>query len=150
MLIAFFIGAVVGGGVAGLPFYTGCSGGIWPGHVHDRQNLPDVSFCGNRCTGQLRWKEQELAVHPAFRLCRDAAVYDDPHDDSAGRRDHECDDVPGRWRGIRRRNGRALQYGTEQEGFGIKKSGKPVHYDRLAVFVSICVILTCDIIQYSL
>lgn len=123
-LITFFIGGVVGGSVAGLPFELGAAGvsGLVMCMLAD---LPYSSLRGNLPAHECHSKEPELDEHMSVPVRRDAAVHDGSNDDAAGFRLHECRPVPGRRGYLRCRYRHCQQHSFREDKSGwIKKNPK--------------------------
>lgn len=113
MLLAFVIGAMLGGAISGLPFDVGTEY-RWDCHVPFGKGVPDGGVCSGLSAYECCGKTEDMDVDGGVFLCEHAVLYDDSHADAAGFRDWKCDWLSGRWHPVQCRLRCGQQSGIEQ------------------------------------
>ena len=131
MFVLYFVGAMVGGGFAGLSFDVAAVGASAGGIIACM--ISKVFFALVFVSIALtlyRGKAKIVALDPRLLSCGNAPLYDDPHDDAAQFRRVQCCAVRPRRASVCRGTGRGQQCHSEQDEFGIKKAACPCPYPR--------------------
>ena len=133
-LIAFFIGGVVGGSVAGLSFELGAAGvsGLvmcMLAKIFLTAVFVAIFLLMSVIAKSRSWMSICLSLFGGMLL-----LYDDSHDDAAGFRRDECGSVPGRRRDLRRSHRRRQQSGAEKGEPCLITGSSQTHFDSKIIW----------------
>ena len=133
-LIAFFIGGVVGGSVAGLSFALGAAGvsGLvmcMLAKIFLTAVFVAIFLLMSVIAKSRSWMSICLSLFGGMLL-----LYDDSHDDAAGFRRDECGSVPGRRRDLRRSHRRRQQSGAEKGEPCLITGSSQTHFDSKIIW----------------